>query len=183
MEIKKCRFCGKDVQNLAAHIIRIHPAIVEQLDESPPLSPQTPLSPPNSAILPAQNMRIGDISTLIREKLDIMLNIKIIEMLSQSKDLNLTDIQKAINPPQKSTLEEIKEYHEMVYGGADIPFVQTGNQWVDIAQQAIPIIKEMLPKRKINNEGETNVREGNDYNPGLLKPIQQETSGSPAKPN
>lgn len=174
MNLKKCRYCGKEVMSLANHIVRMHPAVIEQIEEVPQ---QQVINTPVSPILPAQNVKIGDISTLIRDKLDIMLNIKIIEMLSNSKDMNLADIQKAISPPTKTTIEELREYREFLKT-ENPPYIETGNQWVDIAQQAIPIIKKMVPQKKKQTEVDLNVREGNRETGNILKPLSIKVAGN-----
>ena len=186
MELKKCKFCGKDVQNLPSHIVRIHPAVYEALDEMTlDNTGQGAIVAPVSPNLPAPNPRIGGISALIQEKLDIMLNIKIIEMLSKSPETSIRDIATALNPPQSTPLDELKKYHDLVYGEeTKLPYIETGNEWVNVAQQAIPIVKDMLDQRKQvkqKMEGENDVREGNADTPRLLKPIQFEIAGSSTK--
>jgi hypothetical protein len=169
--VKKCRYCGKEVNRLAEHIIRMHPSIMEKLEEIPL---EEVKNPPVSPVLTAPNQRIGNLSVLIQEKLDLMLNIKIIEMLSKSPDTSIQDIAKAINPPEKTTIQELKEYHDLVYP-KEMPYIDTGNDWVNIIQQAIPIVKEMMPKKK-NAEVPQNVRTGNSEDDGILQPIQLETA-------
>jgi hypothetical protein len=181
----KCRYCGKQVQNLAQHIINLHPTILEKLEETIIDYPSN-FQPPGSAgirqDLPAP--KISDISTLIREKLDLMLNIKIIEMLSKSPNTTLQEINQAINPPPQQSLKELVELHNLIYPEKeDPPMIETGNQWVDIAQQAIPMVKDLLQSRKQPNmESGINVRRGEKNNPGILKPIQLKAPGDPGEP-
>jgi hypothetical protein len=168
----KCRYCSKQVQNLAQHIINLHPTILEKLEENLDLTP-----PPPNLQTPTISHQRGnaDIGSLIREKLDLMLNIKIIEMLSKSPNTTIQEISQAINPPQQTNLKDIVELHNLIYPEREeMPVIETGNQWVDIAQQALPIVKDMLQSRKPKQESDLNVRGGEKTNTGILKPIQLE---------
>jgi hypothetical protein len=184
---KKCRYCGVERANMAEHIINRHPSVLEKIEETildyPSNFNQAATSPPP----PTQTTPVrasGDIGVLIREKLDLMLNIKIIEMLSKSPNTTLQEINHAINPPPQQSLKELVELHNLIYPEKeDPPMIETGNQWVDIAQQAIPMVKDLLQSRKQPNmESDLNVRRGEKNNPGVLKPIQLEIAGDPGKP-
>ena len=181
--IKICHFCRKEVRNLGIHIINNHPNILAQLDEYTekgslaPSSPAPPLTPRST-----QNL-----TAMIQEKLDIMLNIKIIEMLSKSPDATIQDISNAINPPKNTTLEELKAYHELVYGKekSELPYIETENQWANLAQQALPIVRDMFANRQQKQplkEVEKDVRGRKETNPGILKPIQLEIAGDTGEP-
>lgn len=174
MAAKNCPYCGKDVENLASHIIRMHPKIMESLDEmgdsEPPKQPNTPPLAHSKAVPKG-------ISEMIREKLDIMLNIKIIEMLSKSPDTSIQEIAQAMNPPQNTNLKELKEFHDIVYKENPQPIIPTGNEWVDIAQQAIPIIKEMLPAKKIEVSKNV-IKPGHERARRTIEPIRIEATGS-----
>jgi len=149
--IKKCHFCGKEVRNLAVHTLNQHPDAFNRLDEvasTPLVSPAPPSQPQLYASAPK-----GDINALIREKLDTMLNIKIIEMLSKNPSTSIQELQQALNPPQKTTIQELKEYHDLVYGEKEpeLPYIETENQWVNIIQQFLPVIKELF-KGGVSNQ-------------------------------
>lgn len=178
--LKLCKFCNKEVQNLATHIINMHPSIIDKLEEGEttvreiPQIQQRQISPPS------------DISAMIREKLDLMLNIKIIEMLSTQKDVSLQEISKAIQPP--TSLQEIKTYHDMMYGnkgGLDINVESSGSNvsdWIEIAKLGLPIIAQMLPKKQEEMKNVTEHRRTEERSTGILKPIQGEITGDTGKP-
>lgn len=185
---KKCRYCGVERANMAEHIINRHPSVLEKIEESileyPSNSSQAATSPTTPPTTTPQRQST-DIGTLIREKLDLMLNIKIIEMLSKSPNVTLQELNQAVNPPQQTSLKELVQFHKEIYGDQEKepPYIETGNKWVDIAQQAIPIVKDMLQSRKQPQEVDQNVRRGEKTNPGILKPIQLKIAGDPAKPD
>lgn len=176
---KKCRYCGKEVKNLGFHVANNHPNILDQLEEiSPSPPPATPTPSPNSIKNPGVS---GDINALIREKLDTMLNIKIIEMLSSNPNASLQEISQAINPPQKTTLQELKEYHDLVYGSVTHTTAEEGGaSFADVAMAAIPLIQEMLPKKQ---EEKKNDKLGTSEERSLriLKPISAEVAGDPGE--
>jgi hypothetical protein len=192
--LKKCPFCGKDVKNLAPHIVNLHPKIMEKMDEMDTKTPEnatfTPVltqSSPKILTYPGQS-----INDMIREKLDTMLNIKIIEMLSKNPNVSLQEISAAIQAPQpqQSALDKLKELREYTsiisdIKGDNMPNESGGaNEWLGVANAAIPIVKEMLQSRKKHSEVVKNgdVREGNSGSPRNLKRIQSETSGNSGKP-
>lgn len=187
---KKCRYCGKEVQNLGFHIVNIHPNIMEQLNELSADTPQiekTPITPPPAQIYrPATN-----INNLINEKLETMLNIKIIEMLSKSPDTSLKEIAQTLNPPPVMGLKEIKEYHDLVYPSREEVEMQNqmpninipsgeGNEWIEIIKLGLPLLMEMLKGRKqtqnteVVKNGEFRSIEGGGLQ--SIKPIQEQTS-------
>jgi len=180
--MKTCKFCSKQVANLAMHIINNHPSILEQLDETTPnASPNTSVSTASAGVIPQNKPVTSDINALIREKLETMMNIKIIEMLASSKDVSLSEIGRAINPPppvQQIGLKEIKEYHDLIYAGGEM--ASGGNDWVGLATAALPIISQMLPAKKRQMEEVKNdePRENERRSIRILKPVQKETSGN-----
>jgi hypothetical protein len=176
---KKCQFCNKDVINLGLHIINQHPKIMDQLDESystPSLSPNLIQNTP----IQQQNRPTGsDINAMIREKLDTMLNIKIIEMLSSSKDVSLIDIKKSLEPTQNTSLSDVKALHDMIYdqnkGSAiNINAGEEGNGWLDLATAALPILGQLIPKRMEEKQNDTEYRRIEERSDGSLRPISQE---------
>jgi len=180
--LKSCPHCGKNVKNLGFHVANNHPSIIAQLEEKPPSPPpETPtLTPYSNKNAGVSGVNTQSINEMIREKLDTMLNIKIIEMLSKNPNTSLQEISQAINPPKPSTLQELKEYHELVYGREERELPETGNGWVDLATAAIPLIREMLPAKKKQMEEENkNVELGSDEKRSIriLKPIQAKIAG------
>jgi soluble cytochrome b562 len=181
--LKTCNFCGKQVKNLGFHIANQHPKIMEQIDEMQETLPGTPPGAAPGQDLQALRKVLPDINSMIREKLDTMLNIKIIEMLSKSPNTSIQEIQSAINPAPKTTIQDFKEMRDLFKESAidKISDIDTGNQWANVALQALPIVREMLPKKQ--NEVKQNVREGNTRSEGSLKPIQLEIAGSAREPS
>lgn len=177
--LKNCKFCGKDYANLATHIINSHPSIVEQLDESAyiPTQNTTPL-PLNVANGPPQRQHLGtDIDTMVREKLNTMLNIKIMEMLSSNKDVSLMDIKQSLEPPKTTSLKELKEFHDLVYsnnnnGGNE----ENGNQWLDLINNALPIVSQMLPKKREELEKNDRYKPIEDGRVATIRPISEEVA-------
>lgn len=185
---KKCPYCDKNVVNLPNHIINMHPKIIEKIEETDVVTPSLMTTSGSETV--HTSVPQSSITTMIREKLDIMLNIKIIEMLSNSPETNIQDIARAVNPEPptapKTLLENMQEYQavkEMIKEIEPRP-IETGNEWIDLAQQALPIVKDMLPGKKAEiAETIKNVNESNDKGVGgTLKPICLETSGSSSEP-
>jgi len=181
---RMCRYCNKEVINLTSHIINMHPKVLEQIEE---ISQELPPSntnfqtPPQNPGVSMQRTAPNDINTMIREKLDIMLNIKIIEMLSKNPDTSLGDIKKAIEPTQNTTLQDIKMYHDMLW--KDTPMQRAedtggGNQWLDLVNNALPIIAQMLPAKREEIKNVTERRSDEERSPGILRPISQEIAGN-----
>jgi len=178
--LKKCKFCNKEVANLGLHIINIHPSIMEQIEET---TPQNVASLPQNSTLQNNTRQSSDINSMIREKLDTMLNIKIIEMLSSSKDVSLIDIKKSLETPQNTTLQDIKTYHDMIYAdrkeSPEINISGDSGGWLELANNAIPLIREMLPKskqeEKKNDAEHTRTKEGSI---GIRRLIPQEIAGN-----
>lgn len=191
--LKKCPFCGKEIRNLGYHVAQVHPQILEKLEESSNLYPQSGTSPqvlptaaPNNPQigrpLPENRPPVGDINSMIREKLDVMLNIKIIEMLSKSPDVSLQQISQAMNPPQPMGIREIKEYHDLFYPVQKAAAVDSeGEGWIDLATAAIPLIEKLIPAKKEGMKIDES-RGTQDGGIPLLRPIQQEITGDPAQP-
>ena len=196
---KKCHICGKLVYELGLHIANIHPQIMQKLEESgfnetqtsqekqeqlPSFGIKPPLSQQNRVVVVGQ----GSINEMIREKLDTMLNIKIIEMLSRNPEVSINDIHQAINPPQNTqpSLQDLKTYHDLVFGEdyeRERPGESQGGEWAAIAKEAIPIVKNMLQSKTTTQQGAVaNVRSGESTNPGILKPIQLKVTGDTTKP-
>jgi hypothetical protein len=148
--IKKCKYCTKEVQNLATHIINSHPSILEQLEEgeikTPPETPPKALNTPQNATIISE-----DTETLIRRKLNTLMDIQIIKALGSGAELK--DI-RALVTPQKTPQEVITEtiaLHNAIYPKGNNTVVESGssvNQWLELANNALPIIRDMLPKKQ-----------------------------------
>ena len=180
--LKKCRYCNKEVRNLGLHIVNIHPNILDQIEER---IPQSQDKNPTFEALPRQidqNKPIGDINAMIREKLDTMLNIKIIEMLSKNPDTSLQQISQALNPPAPIGLKEIKEYHDLIYQKEEKEIPETGNQWIDLATSAIPLVRDMLHARKNQEVKQDEPRINEERDLRVLKPISLEAPGDTSQP-
>jgi len=175
---KICPLCQKQIRNLGFHLANQHPNILDRLDNFADTGYDKPLAPatPTPQLYPSPPR--GDINALIREKLDTMLNIKIIEMLSNNPNVSIQELQNAINPPQKTTIQELKEYHDLVYGEKEeeLPYIETENEWVNIIQQFLPVIKELF-------KGGVNIQSSKppiDTMPPLITPdIPKETEVKP----
>jgi len=185
--LKKCPLCNKDVRNMGYHIANIHPSALAQLEENiPPPSPPATPTPTLSGKFSPPGVVGGDLNALIREKVETMLNIKIVEMLS--KGANVGDVAKVLNPPQPTSFIELKQMHDLIYSAK--PHLEekaeenSGNQWLELINNALPIVKDMLPQRKKQMEENKNVEFGTDEKGSvrILKPIQDQTSGDTDKP-
>jgi hypothetical protein len=177
--LKMCKFCNKEVQNLATHIINMHPSIIEKLEEGVPTSENAPISH-NYTAPQQQNKPYNSINDMIREKLDTMLNIKIIEMLSANKDLSLPELKRALEPQQNTQLSDVIALHNAIYKdmpkATEVNIGGDGGGWLELANNAIPLIREMLPQRKSeetqkNDAKHTGTEEGNI---GIRRLIPQE---------
>ena len=177
---KECFYCKKLVKNLGYHIANQHPNVFSKIDDAPPIdnitSPNLVTSDKNNSVYR------GNINDMIREKLDTMLNIKIIEMLS--KGASIDDITKISQPqatqPAGVTLEEIKKYHDIVFPNG-VPKIEGETfNWGELLINALPVIKEMLPQKRkeIEDNGYTNNKDGDIP---ILKPISQQIAGDTIK--
>ena len=178
-----CKFCKKEVQNLAQHIINMHPSVVEQLEEGEAVAaPQSMQSLPAVSYPQQQNKSFQSINDMIREKLDTMLNIKIIEMLSSSKDMSLPELKKALEPQQNTQLSDVIALHDAIYKnqkpGIEINTESESSGWVELAAQAIPLIKEMLPKKQPEVRNDTERVGVEERNIGIRRLIPQEIAGN-----
>jgi len=166
---KTCPYCYKEVKNLGLHIINNHPTIINKLEEEENQSPaeyskQIPEKPNLVRTTPQ-----GDISSMIKEKLETMLNIKLIQMLE--KGASIEDINRIMNPPpppQTSGLEELKKLLEMqklitpqtpMFAGE---VAEPSINWIELIKEGLPILAQMLQQRKNNNMESVN----NGFNTG-----------------
>lgn len=182
--IKQCPHCKGEYRNLGMHVINKHPSIFAQIDnDSLDINDQKITDKPDNLsnnITPANStLYRGNVNDLVREKLDTMLNIKIIQMLE--KGASLEDINRLMQPQQPinnkvDIFEEIKKYREIqqLVGNKELPIVETDNTsgWLDLANNAIPMIKEMLSNRKTESNTNDKYRTdktGDLYNSGEVQ--------------
>lgn len=187
---KTCKFCGKSVKNLGFHVANNHPNIMEQLEEN--YSPQA--AKPNSTQPNTQaSQSQGDLSSMVREKVETMLNIKIIQMLE--KGASIEEIHRITNPPpqtQTTGLDDIKklvEIQRLIVPQHLPPSTASeavGTDWGAIIAAAMPIVGQLLtirmkkPGDDINgfdehrSDEETSIR--------ILRPISEEITGDTEKP-
>jgi hypothetical protein len=193
--LKVCPVCSKEVRNVGLHVANMHPNVLAQLDAGTGILEMPSKSSPPLNPVPASENKFLDISSLIKKKLETMLDLKILEMLSSNNSPSIVELHQALNPPKQTTIQELKEMHDLIFsqqasqGSLEkISEIDTGNNWANVALQALPIIKDMLPAKKAAveqkqiKEGGSNVREGNTGRKGVLKPIQGEAPGDTGKP-
>lgn len=165
--LKICPFpeCRKEVRNLGFHIANQHPHAFAKMDSSQDSAKQVaPLSMINSPVIAEP---VKSVQQILSEKLDTMLNIKIIQMLEHGASLE--QIQQSIRPSSSNiTLEDIKKYHDLFYTGKQaVENEDNTGKWIDLATTALPIIREMLPGKKaeLEQDGkrEPNTNEGRAY--------------------
>lgn len=182
---KMCPFCKAEIKNLGMHISNKHPSAWSKIDDSPILSSNIETSPPRkdesltSSISPQAQYR--SVSEMVKDKLDTMLNLKIIQMLE--KGVSVEEINRIMQPPQpqqtNNVLDEIKKYREIqnLFGNKEvIPEVDNTSEWLSLANNAIPLIKEMLPNKQesVKNDRYTELKEGNIP---TNRDIQQQAAG------
>jgi hypothetical protein len=176
--LKKCAFCSKEYANLGLHIINAHPSIMDKLEETTPqpevlttyTTPKTP------------NTEYNDIDTMIRNKLNTMMNIKIIEMLANpNKDVSLIELKNAVTPPQTLNFEELKKYHDLFYKSEEVA-TNKGNQWLELINGALPIVAQMLPKKiEEVKKNDTEYRPIEERGIGIRRLISQEVASDRGK--
>jgi len=179
--LKKCRFCNKDVRNLGNHIANIHPSVLNQLEELEDVITPPPITAsPQVASMPMiQQKAIKNINEIVSEKLETMLNLKIIEMLS--KGGSIEQVQNALQPTANNpSFQQLKEYHELIYGQNKPEInINTGEEtggWIELANNALPIISQLLQRKTGGTQENDTEHRGNEEESGAtLKPIQFET--------
>jgi len=188
---KNCFYCKKDVKNLGLHIANQHPNVFEKIDDSPISATSTEKQTPiNTLAITSSNntYRGSNINEIVKEKLETMLNIKIIEMLS--KGASLQDINSVINPPTSNqpTIQDIKNMHDILYKDSgnnpvnvNMPLEDSSGGILELLTASMPLIRDLLQKR---NEGADNVqrgtnKEGSEYNSGA---IPEEVTRNTIKP-
>lgn len=199
-----CPVCGKVVKDIGRHIGLAHSKQVEDMfmGSEVELQPELKVNNPpvvNTSSPPVNSIGIrGSVNDLIKEKLDTMLNIKIIEMLSANKDVGIKEINAMMQPPpQQTNIKELIELHNLLYPEKnEAPYIETSNEWVNVAQQALPMIKdfasEMISKRieqqnkKMEENKNVRLQEGNrrceTENGGVYQNGRNETARDRGKP-
>lgn len=188
--LKKCKFCGKEFRNLGFHVANNHPAIMEQLEEQSP-QPQAAapmISQPRNTGLPA-----ADTNEMVRQKLETMLNIKLIQMLE--KGASIEEVNRMLHPPQPVQsfgLKELKDYHDLVFpkGQNLAPTGEseaTGFDWTALINGVVQILPALLASRSNIKQAESvenglNTGEFEAGSNGILKPISAQIAGDTTEP-
>jgi hypothetical protein len=174
--LKNCRFCNKSFVNLGLHIINAHPNIMEQLDEdfskSPPNSSS---SAPQSGVKPTNTVFEGSFSDMLRRKAEDMLNIRIMQMLE--KGATIEEVTRAITPPQNNQLKDIIELHNAIYKNTET----SGPDWMGLAEAALPVISQILPKKQEEIKNDTEHRQLEKRSAGIRRLVPQEITGNTGK--
>lgn len=178
---KICPYCKKEVQNLGQHISNIHPGILDQLNEM--ATPEMPSTPSNTPQI-QQNSPVFDIDRMIYQKLNTMLNLKIIDMMTSNPGMSIKDIKEITTPPEDE-LTKLERYHKLFYKesspGLNVNVDGGASDWIEIAKLALPVIGKMIPERKMEvKKDEPNRRDEREDRP-ILKPIYEEIAGDPIK--
>lgn len=176
--VKKCPFCGKEVQNLGQHIANIHPSVLKKLDETAETEQK------NISVLPSVQSPppLKTIQELLREKIELIMDLKILEMLSNSPDASLKDLSKMLNPvPEKTALEQLKEFKEI--SEMFTKEVKTeGSDWSDVAIHSLPIVKELINNRGKQNENRKWNENTERTNRGTIRRIARENTRDTRQP-
>jgi len=153
--IKVCPICKKEVRNLGLHIANIHPKALEYFDEYE----QAPKNSTESNIIAK---KAGSIGEMVKEHLDTMLNLQLIQMLGQGGTIK--DVQNVLNPTEQKTagvtIADVKEYHDLVYkenqDAVNINVSESDSAgWMNVFNNALPIVNKLMDSRttpKTNNE-------------------------------
>ena len=187
--MRECKFCGKHFRNLGFHVANNHPNILNQLEEhSPDVVPKQPdtnqIARPLAQNNPSQAVS-SDLNQLIRDKVETIFNIKILQMLTSQPDVSIKEVQTMLNPPQPMGLSEIKQYHDMVYNerersNVNVDLGGDSNDWIELAKLALPIVGQLLPQKKKELEAnkDDEFRGDEKGSVRVLKPIQKEVAGN-----
>ena len=158
--IKVCPICKKEVRNLGLHISNQHPNVLAKLDDFDEPTPKNRIEPD---IL---TKKAGSIGEMVKEHLDTMLNLQLIQMLG--KGASVGEVQRVLNPTEEKTsgvtIEDVKKYHDLVYKeNQDAVNINVGDSdgagWVNLANNALPIISKLMDGRmqpKNNEENKEN---------------------------
>jgi len=176
---KICSYCNKEVKNLGFHISNLHPNVFSKIDDTP--NTEKVLTDNSTNITTTLKPSQLSINEMIKDKLDTMLNIRIIEMLS--KNASLSEIQQVLNPTPKTTIEELKQYHDLVYSdnknnGVNLNVGENSSGWLELATNALPIISQMLPQKQKELKQDDELRRSEERSLRILKPISEEVTGN-----
>jgi len=187
--LRPCPHCGKNVKNMGFHISNNHPSIMAQLEEKSPSPPPATPSPPPSYEKKADVFEPDmDIDRLIYKHLNRMLSLKFIEMIGGTNNPDITEIRRAMQPPQPPTpLSELKAYHDLVYKDnkrerEEVEIPETGNQWIDLATQAIPLVRDLINKKQGDGKNVEHTRNEEANRTGDTK-LQLEAPRDSREPN
>jgi len=179
-QLKLCPYCGKSIANLATHIINQHPKILEQLEEKGSETPPDQSHSVPNAGLNTQNKPIaGDTKALIREKLDTFFDAALLKYMSSNDNVGIKDLAAIANPPQQTSLHDYIEFHKLMNSQKSEP-VESGAGWMDLLNNALPIIGQMLPNKRSEVKNELRTNEGASI--PVSGTIQQEAGEHRNKP-
>lgn len=188
---KICPECGKEIANLGYHIANVHPKLLERLEEIP--ASQSPAAQIQPKLLLSPGV---DTNEMVRQKLETMLNIKLIQMLE--KGASIEDINRMLQPPpqpQNFGLKELKEYHDLVFRGQNYGVAAEvaeggGFDWTALINAAMQILPSLLASRNNNISMKQAESVENGFNTGefeegsvrILKPISTQIAGDTTEP-
>lgn len=162
---KICVYCNKEIKNLGLHIINAHPSILEQLEEKTPNLPQGSMTPQQSpSVTTSRPLSGGDTRSMIREKLEAAIDIKLLQMLE--KGASVEEINRVINPPpvqsQKSLKEQLEELNEFnkLLGNRQVSIETSdgsGDKWTEVLIGLVPTLLQMFANKKQPMEAVKNV--------------------------
>jgi len=152
-KLKTCRYCGREFVNLGQHIANSHPSVLEKIEETGEQANSEPRTTMQSMHYPEYRMPTKTVNDVIMEKIDLLANIKVLQVLSNPNS-SLQDLQ-GLNDhkePEKSAIEQLRDFKEV----ADMFHREgsgEGNDWPDVAIHSMPVIKEMLRDIKVKRQG------------------------------
>jgi len=190
--IKICPFCKTEIRNLGLHIVNKHKEQLDRLDNlsNPSINSNDKenlsLRNTNPETAPHNAVYRGSINDLIKEKLDTMLNLKIIEMLSKNPNISINELSSAINPQpvaqEKDIIEKLKEYKEIQNLISNNNNIETNDPDImSVITQAFPLLTEFLKNKNGVEKNDTEFRTTETRGIATIKPISLETSEYRAK--
>lgn len=173
MQQGTCPICkdGKTYKNVSWHLGMAHKKeIMEKFGGEEETEEQNSPTPSDNPIRVIAN-RPSTLQQVMVDAAKQMLDWKIIMMMAESKQngtvRDIAELSNAINPPQRTSITEMKEMFRMFQEmqpeeeeeeEGELPYVETPNEWLNVAQQVLPMVKNYLDKKK---GVDTNVRNGN----------------------
>lgn len=173
----KCDICndGHEYKNLGWHLGMKHGTelvkqrqelLGEEETESKPQTTQSDSPQRTVAIRPSSLQQV------MVDAAKQMLDWKMIEMIASSKQNNsvreIAELTNIVNPPQRTSVTEMKEmfkiFQEMQPEQEEEEednYIETPNEWVNVAQQVVPLIKDYLAKKaEVKQNGNERINSG-----------------------